>query len=129
MGVEKKTFDFITYRHFTQQFTWRIDVLTFLIKGFAKDCIIFLNPLWTASWKYFTKLLYENTIAKAQLYIRFYWPTESDLPLNLLAASSQDMRPLAARALEIHSFELVPKNLRYFLEVNSGVSENMFHFV
>ena len=39
------------------------------------------------------------------------------------------MRPLGAWALEIYKFELVPKNLRYFLEVNSGISENMFHFV
>ena len=101
--------------------TWRLDVLTFLIKGFAKDCIIVLNPLWTASWKYFTKLLYENTKAKAQLYIRFYWPTESDQFLNSLTASARDTWPLCARALEIHGFELVLKHLRYFLwlKVNS----------
>ena len=103
--------------------TWRLDVLTFLIKGFAKDCIIFLNPLWTASWKYFTKLLYENTKAKAQLYIRFYWPTESDLTLNSLTASPRDTWPPCAWALEIHGLELVPKHLRYFLE---GCTANIY---
>ena len=85
--------------------TWRLDVLTFFIKGFAKDCIIFLNPLWTASWKYFTKLLYENTKAKAQLYIRFYWPTESDLTLNSLNYS---------------------KSLRYVASMCAGLGDTRF---
>ena len=114
--------------------TWCLDVLTFLIKGFAQDFIIFLNPLWTASWKYFTKLLYENTKAKAQLYIRFYWPTESDLTLNSLTASSQDMQPLCVRLGDTR-FWIDSKTLEIFsgglvwLKVNSGISENMFHFV